>query len=68
MAGLGELKSPWHDSQMSWLESHLHIINTYSQALENLENKKGEADISSSRQNYSKEKYLFEVYETGPCL
>ena len=41
IAGLGELKSPWHQSQMAWLENHLNIINTYSQALENLDNYKG---------------------------
>ena len=41
IAGLGELKSPWHQSQMSWLENHLNIINTYSQALETLDNYKG---------------------------
>ena len=41
IAGLGELKSPWHASQMAWLENHLNIINTYSQALENLDNYKG---------------------------
>ena len=41
IAGLGELKSPWHSCQMSWLENHLNIINTYSQALEALDNYKG---------------------------
>ena len=41
IAGLGELKSPWHACQMSWLENHLNIINTYSQALEALDNYKG---------------------------
>ena len=41
IAGLGELKSPWHGNQMAWLENHLTIINTYSQALENLDSCKG---------------------------
>ena len=41
IAGLGELKSPWHKCQMAWLENHLNIINTYSQALETLDNYKG---------------------------
>ena len=41
IAGLGELKSPWHSGQMSWLENHLNIINTYSQALEALDGYKG---------------------------
>ena len=41
IAGLGELKSPWHECQMAWLENHLNIINTYSQALEALDNYKG---------------------------
>ncbi len=41
IAGLGELKSPWHDCQMAWLENHLNIINAYSKALENLDSYKG---------------------------
>lgn len=41
IAGLGELKSPWHANQMTWLENHLNLINTYSQALENLDSCKG---------------------------
>ena len=45
IAGLGELKSPWHECQMAWLENHLNIINTYSQALEALDNYKGNAHI-----------------------
>ena len=38
IAGLGELREPWHSSQMSWLENHLNLINTYTTALENLNN------------------------------
>ena len=41
IAGLGELREPWHSSQMSWLENHLSLINTYSTALENLNNYRG---------------------------
>eukprot|EP00095_Tigriopus_kingsejongensis_P011180 maker-scaffold456_size166325-snap-gene-0.28 protein:Tk11180 transcript:maker-scaffold456_size166325-snap-gene-0.28-mRNA-1 annotation:"type i inositol- -bisphosphate 4-phosphatase-like" len=41
IAGLGELKSPWHQCQMTWLENHLNLINTYSHALENLDNHRG---------------------------
>ena len=41
IAGLGELREPWHKNQMSWLENHLNLINTYSIALENLDNYRG---------------------------
>ena len=41
IAGLGELQEPWHSSQMRWLENHLSLINTYSTALENLDNYRG---------------------------
>jgi len=41
IAGLGELREPWHSCQMSWLENHLNLINTYSIALENLDNYRG---------------------------
>ena len=42
IAGLGELREPWHSSQMRWLENHLSLINTYTTALENLNNYRGE--------------------------
>ena len=42
IAGLGELREPWHSSQMSWLENHLNLINTYTTALENLDNCRGQ--------------------------
>ena len=29
---------------MAWLENHLNLINTYSQALENLDNCKGKSN------------------------
>merc|ERR1711892_518213 len=41
IAGLGELREPWHSCQMSWLENHLNLIDTYSIALENLDNYRG---------------------------
>jgi len=41
IAGLGELKAPWHNCQMTWLENHLNIINIYSTALENMDNYRG---------------------------
>ena len=41
IAGLGELREPWHHCQMSWLENHLSLINTYNTALENLDNYRG---------------------------
>lgn len=46
IAGLGELRSPWHECQMSWLQNHLNIINAYSQALENLDTARGEHAMS----------------------
>ena len=45
IAGLGELKSPWHDCQMTWLQNHIDIINTYSQALENLDSHRGQLSL-----------------------
>ena len=41
IAGLGELRSPWHECQMAWLQNHLNLINAYSQALESLDAAKG---------------------------
>ncbi len=55
MAALGELKSPWHNCQMAWLENHLDIINRYSQALENLDSYEGGV-IASSRESLLKGK------------
>jgi len=43
IAGLGELREPWHLCQMSWLDFHLNLINTYTVALENLDNYKGQS-------------------------
>ena len=33
-----------HSCQMRWLENHLNLINTYSVALENLDNYRGDND------------------------
>ena len=41
IAGLGELREPWHTCQMTWLQNHLNLLNTYNTALENLDNYKG---------------------------
>ena len=41
IAGVGELREPWHSCQMSWLENHLSLINNYNTALENLDNYRG---------------------------
>ena len=54
IAGLGELKSPWHACQMSWLENHLNIINTYSQALEALDNYKGKKFTKKPLKDYTR--------------
>lgn len=41
IAGLGELKEPFHMNQMGWLENHLNLINVYSTAMEFIENYSG---------------------------
>ena len=45
IAGLGELRGQWHTSQMSWLDGHLNLINTYNTNLENTDNYRGMRDI-----------------------
>ena len=62
IAGLGELKSPWHANQMAWLENHLNLINTYSQALENLD---GCKDSISFRKSTQKGEKKFEFVPTN---
>lgn len=49
IAGLGELRDQWHTSQMSWLDGHLNLINTYNTNLENTDNYRGMRDIHSER-------------------
>ena len=41
IAGLGELREPWHSCQMNWLQNHLNLINNYNTALDNLDNYRG---------------------------
>lgn len=60
IAGLGELKGPWHECQMAWLENHLNIINAYSQALEGLDNYKGTDQFRCSTDKTS------QLYEFAP--
>jgi len=42
MIGLGELRDPWHTTQVKLMERHLWLINVYSQARHNLFQYKGE--------------------------
>ena len=46
LAGLGELREPWHSVQMSWLDHSLALINTYNTQTENLDNYRGESHPS----------------------
>ena len=41
IAGLGELREPWHSCQMTWLQNHLNLINQHNTALDNLDNYRG---------------------------
>ena len=41
LAGLGELREPWHSVQMSWLDHSLALINTYNTQTENLDTYRG---------------------------
>ncbi|XP_034942251.1 inositol polyphosphate-4-phosphatase type I A isoform X2 [Chelonus insularis] len=36
VAGMGELREPWHTKQVELLDRHLHLLHLYSQAKENL--------------------------------
>ncbi|XP_020297065.1 type II inositol 3,4-bisphosphate 4-phosphatase isoform X3 [Pseudomyrmex gracilis] len=36
VAGMGELREPWHTKQIELLDRHLHLLHLYSQAKENL--------------------------------
>jgi len=42
VAGMGELREPWHTKQIELLDRHLHLLHLYSQAKENLAAYKGE--------------------------
>nr|XP_033332077.1 inositol polyphosphate-4-phosphatase type I A isoform X2 [Megalopta genalis] len=41
VAGMGELREPWHTKQIELLDRHLHLLHLYSQAKENLSAFKG---------------------------
>lgn len=49
VAGMGELREPWHSRQLELLDRHLHLLRLYSQARENLQGHKGSYFKPSSR-------------------
>lgn len=49
VAGMGELREPWHTKQVELLDRHLHLLHLYSQAKENLAAFKGSYFKRSSR-------------------
>ncbi|XP_012226390.1 inositol polyphosphate-4-phosphatase type I A isoform X3 [Linepithema humile] len=51
VAGMGELREPWHTKQIELLDRHLHLLHLYSQAKENLAAYKGTYFKQSSRKN-----------------
>ncbi|XP_043471404.1 inositol polyphosphate-4-phosphatase type I A isoform X2 [Leptopilina heterotoma] len=51
VAGMGELREPWHTKQVELLDRHLQLLNLYSQAKENLAAFKGSYFKQSSRKN-----------------
>ncbi|KAL6445197.1 hypothetical protein ACFW04_002226 [Cataglyphis niger] len=51
VAGMGELREPWHTKQIELLDRHLHLLHLYSQAKENLAAYKGNYFKQSSRKN-----------------
>ncbi|XP_033210596.1 inositol polyphosphate-4-phosphatase type I A isoform X2 [Belonocnema kinseyi] len=51
VAGMGELREPWHTKQVELLDRHLHLLHLYSQAKENLTAFKGSYFKQSSRKN-----------------
>ncbi|XP_012140220.1 inositol polyphosphate-4-phosphatase type I A isoform X2 [Megachile rotundata] len=51
VAGMGELREPWHTKQVELLDRHLHLLHLYSQAKENLAAFKGSYFKRSSRKN-----------------
>ncbi|XP_011331338.1 type I inositol 3,4-bisphosphate 4-phosphatase isoform X2 [Ooceraea biroi] len=51
VAGMGELREPWHMKQIELLDRHLHLLHLYSQAKENLAAYKGSYFKQSSRKN-----------------
>ncbi|CAH1108079.1 unnamed protein product [Psylliodes chrysocephalus] len=51
VAGMGELREPWHSRQVELLDRHLHLLRLYSQARENLQAHKGGMFKASSRKS-----------------
>lgn len=51
VAGMGELREPWHSRQVELLDRHLHLLRLYSQARENLQAHKDSFFKSSSRKS-----------------
>ncbi|XP_066586693.1 inositol polyphosphate-4-phosphatase type I A isoform X2 [Prorops nasuta] len=51
VAGMGELREPWHTNQVELLDRHLQLLHLYSQAKENLAAFKGSYFKQSSRRN-----------------
>ncbi|XP_050301479.1 inositol polyphosphate-4-phosphatase type I A isoform X2 [Anthonomus grandis grandis] len=51
VAGMGELREPWHSRQVELLDRHLHLLRLYSQARENLQAHKGPYFKKSSRKS-----------------
>ncbi|XP_011299273.1 type I inositol 3,4-bisphosphate 4-phosphatase isoform X2 [Fopius arisanus] len=51
VAGMGELREPWHTKQVELLDRHLHLLHLYSQAKENLSAFKASYFKRSSRKN-----------------
>ncbi|XP_025832000.1 type I inositol 3,4-bisphosphate 4-phosphatase isoform X2 [Agrilus planipennis] len=49
VAGMGELREPWHSRQVELLDRHLHLLRLYSQARENLQAHRGSFFKPSSR-------------------
>ncbi|XP_049819247.1 inositol polyphosphate-4-phosphatase type I A isoform X2 [Aethina tumida] len=49
VAGMGELREPWHSLQVELLDRHLHLLRLYSQAKENLQAHRGGLFKPSSR-------------------
>jgi inositol polyphosphate-4-phosphatase len=51
VAGMGELREPWHSRQVELLDRHLHLLRLYSQARENLHAHRGRLFKPSSRKS-----------------
>jgi len=58
VAGMGELREPWHTKQVELLDRHLHLLHLYSQAKENLAAYKGKQDINFTKHSRYEEKKI----------